>query len=392
MEVKLLTFLATTLICGSYRNMVFRSTLSAESLPNLVDKNKLSTKVWWPYYGIQYLPISDDQYVRSKNHAKTGDKGIKSISRVSSRMDGNPKSGQPLNVVFSNACLDKRSDCNAFYIPTYGCNNTRVKENCPQSCNNCIDDCCNKLTLSSDSVPLEHSSYVEGTYVKDGISNGRIVYKNDQSNDAYLHFSPNYKWMVSKRSDIGTDAGNLYSLNCTGTCPKSCKNWKYAPPGATWTNDTKVTIECDEWNCNYENVRYGPRDDYSDCTSSLKDCKKCVGNALVPYNFLSWLNNAHCSGLTREPTQRFPKSSGAVICSLDNPYDDYYKAPASNNCPQDGVITTEDECKIAASKFYLMNSNYDYTKTNYPSGCFYSKTYAMFNGYTNVSDIDVDGC
>ena len=57
--------------------------------------------------------------------------------------------------------------------------------------------CCYQLTITSTGAALNYNSLVLGTYRKEGISNGRDSYKNDNNNDRHLHFSPNKNWIVS---------------------------------------------------------------------------------------------------------------------------------------------------------------------------------------------------
>ena len=57
--------------------------------------------------------------------------------------------------------------------------------------------CCGQLIITSIGDVLNYNPEVLGTYQKDGISNGRDSYKNDNGNDRHLHFTPNRFWMVS---------------------------------------------------------------------------------------------------------------------------------------------------------------------------------------------------
>ena len=57
--------------------------------------------------------------------------------------------------------------------------------------------CCDQLVINSTGAAVNHRSTALGTYRNDGISNGRVSYKNDKDNDNHLHFAPNNNWMVS---------------------------------------------------------------------------------------------------------------------------------------------------------------------------------------------------
>ena len=57
--------------------------------------------------------------------------------------------------------------------------------------------CCDQLLLTSTGAVLNINSLLLGTYQKDGISNDKDSYKNDNDNDRHLHFTPTNNWMVS---------------------------------------------------------------------------------------------------------------------------------------------------------------------------------------------------
>ena len=57
--------------------------------------------------------------------------------------------------------------------------------------------CCDQLTITSIGAALDHNPGVLGSYQKDGISNQRDSYKNDNDNDRHLHFAPTNNWRVS---------------------------------------------------------------------------------------------------------------------------------------------------------------------------------------------------
>ena len=64
-----------------------------------------------------------------------------------------------------------------------------------------IGGCCDRLTISSSGAALSNQASVLGTYRKDGISNGRDLYKKDNDQELYLHrndkFGEKISWMVS---------------------------------------------------------------------------------------------------------------------------------------------------------------------------------------------------
>ena len=59
--------------------------------------------------------------------------------------------------------------------------------------------CCEQLIVTSSGATHSYQSAVLGTYRKDGFSNGRYSYKNDNGEDRHLHFTPNNFWMVRKK-------------------------------------------------------------------------------------------------------------------------------------------------------------------------------------------------
>ena len=56
-------------------------------------------------------------------------------------------------------------------------------------------ECCNTVQIASDGLARTLHSEKLGTYIAEGVSNGRISYKNYEG--AYLYFAPSNKWMVS---------------------------------------------------------------------------------------------------------------------------------------------------------------------------------------------------
>ena len=58
-------------------------------------------------------------------------------------------------------------------------------------------ECCDKLIISSTGLTKDYQPEVLGHYKQFGYSNGRLVYKNDNGNGYYLHFTTNGKWLVS---------------------------------------------------------------------------------------------------------------------------------------------------------------------------------------------------
>lgn len=59
-----------------------------------------------------------------------------------------------------------------------------------------LGGCCDQLTLSSSGATLHNHLSILGTYRKDGLSNGRDLYKNINDKELQLHFTQNSFWMV----------------------------------------------------------------------------------------------------------------------------------------------------------------------------------------------------
>ena len=60
-----------------------------------------------------------------------------------------------------------------------------------------LEQCTATVVITSSGLASAHHSAKLGTYSEDGISNGRIAYKNGQGH--YLYFNTNSNWMVSKK-------------------------------------------------------------------------------------------------------------------------------------------------------------------------------------------------
>ena len=58
-----------------------------------------------------------------------------------------------------------------------------------------VSECCNTVHIDSNGLAKTLHSEKLGTYIAEGISNGRLLYKNHEG--AYLYFAPSNKWMVS---------------------------------------------------------------------------------------------------------------------------------------------------------------------------------------------------
>ena len=58
-----------------------------------------------------------------------------------------------------------------------------------------VSQCCNTVTITSTGFAKTFHSAKLGTYIADGLSNGRLSYKNYEG--AYLYFAPSNTWMVS---------------------------------------------------------------------------------------------------------------------------------------------------------------------------------------------------
>ena len=58
-----------------------------------------------------------------------------------------------------------------------------------------ISECCNTVDITSTGFAKTFHSATLGTYIADGLSNGRVSYKNYEG--AYLYLAPSNKWMVS---------------------------------------------------------------------------------------------------------------------------------------------------------------------------------------------------
>ena len=72
---------------------------------------------------------------------------------------------------------------------------------------------------------------------------------------------------------------------------------------------TKWILSID-WRCEVETwgSSGGGKKVFSSCTETFDQCKKCVSDDSYQYPWLSWVQNDHCYGLLREPTNRRPLS------------------------------------------------------------------------------------
>ena len=58
-----------------------------------------------------------------------------------------------------------------------------------------VSQCCNTVNITSTGFANTFHSAKLGVYIADGLSNGRLSYKNYEG--AYLYFAPSNTWMVS---------------------------------------------------------------------------------------------------------------------------------------------------------------------------------------------------
>ena len=58
-----------------------------------------------------------------------------------------------------------------------------------------VSHCCNTVNITSTGFANTFHSAKLGVFIADGLSNGRLSYKNYEG--AYLYFAPSNTWMVS---------------------------------------------------------------------------------------------------------------------------------------------------------------------------------------------------
>merc|ERR1740124_285942 len=109
-------------------------------------------------------------------------------------------------------------------------------------------NCYTAIKINSTGATEEYQPDILGSYVEDGMSNGKISYinKNNTKEKLYLYFSPGDKdtddeWFVS---DVrGEEVGWLHS-KCKKDCPQACLLWAVwdGQNKPKWINDTTLSL------------------------------------------------------------------------------------------------------------------------------------------------------